>query len=95
MINKDEIKSELKIQLDNLFSKIEELEVKKNEAKGEAKALYAEKLEDLKNTKDELKDQYESLLEASEEKWEEIKSSVSDSLDSFKEGFSKLGDLFK
>lgn len=94
-MNKEEIKSELKGQLDKLFTKIDELEVKKDEATGEAKALYAEKLQDLKDTKEDLKTKYDSLLEASEEKWEEIKDSLSDSMESFKEGFSKLGNLFK
>ncbi|MFK7755630.1 MAG: hypothetical protein AB8B53_01720 [Flavobacteriales bacterium] len=94
-MNKEEVKTELKGQLDKLFVKIDELEAKKDQATGEAKELYSEKLQDLKDTTIDLKTKYDSLLEASEEKWEEIKDTLSDSLSSFKEGFSKLGDMFK
>ncbi len=94
-MDKENIKSEIKNNIDVLFDKINELEAKKDEAVGEAKEKYAEKLEELKATKENLSAKYDEIMDASEEKWEELKDSLSSSLDSFKEGFSKIGNLFK
>jgi hypothetical protein len=94
-MDKEKFKNKAKDSIDEIFAKIDELEVKKDKAIGEAKIEYEEKLAELKSKKIELQAKYDKLVEASEENWEEVKVAFSSASESFKEGFSKIASLFK
>lgn len=94
-MDRENFKTKAKESIDDIFAKIDELEVKKDLAIGQAKAEYEEKLVELKLKKDELVAKYDSLFAATEENWEEVKEAFSSASDSFKEGFSKIASLFK
>jgi hypothetical protein len=94
-MDKEKFKNKAKDSIDEIFAKIDELEVKKDKAIGEAKIEYEEKLAELKTKKIELQAKYDKLVEATEENWEEVKVAFSSASESFKEGFSKIASLFK
>ena len=94
-MDRENFKNKAKESIDDIFTKIDELEAKKDLAIGKAKAEYEEKLVELKSKKDELVAKYDSLLAASEENWEEVKGAFSSATESFKEGFLKIASLFK
>jgi uncharacterized protein YdcH (DUF465 family) len=94
-MDREKFQSKAKKTIDEIFDKIEELEVKKNKAVGKTKAGYEENIAELKVKKLELQARYDKLAEATEENWEEVKEAFSSALDSFKEGFSKIASLFK
>jgi outer membrane murein-binding lipoprotein Lpp len=92
-MNKEDFKTKAKNSIDDIFAKIDALEVKKDSVKGDTKAEYEEKLNNLKTKKKELQVKYDALVNAHDEKWEDVKSAFSSSTDSFKEGFSKIASL--
>ena len=94
-MDKESFKNKAKNSIDEIFAKIEDLEIKKNEAKADVKETYEKKLAELKSKKSELQKRYDDLLHASEDKWEEVKNAFTSSSESFKEGFSKIASLFK
>ena len=81
--------------IDEIFAKIDELEVKKDKAIGEAKIEYEEKLAELKTKKIELQAKYDKLVEATEENWERLKLHFLLRRNPLKRGFSKIASLFK
>lgn len=93
-MNRNEFKTNAKKSIDNLFSKIEELEAKKDKASAETKAKFGEQLSALKASQKDLMEKYKNMSEASEEKWEETKAAFSAASESFKEGFEKIKSLF-
>jgi len=93
-MNREQFKEEAKQNIDRIFTRIEELEAKKDEAGEHVKEEYEEMLDWLNQKKSDLETKYHELTNASDEKWEEVRSAFSSAADSFKEGFSKIGDLF-
>ena len=83
-MKRDEFKANAKKSIDEIFAKIEELEAKKDEVKGEAKTRYKEKLDELKRKKDELEAKYKNIEEVSEAKWEEAKNAFYSAYNRFK-----------
>ncbi|MFW5850857.1 MAG: hypothetical protein ACOCWB_01405 [Bacteroidota bacterium] len=84
-----------KQKIDDIFVKIEELELKKDRVKDDAKESYNKKIAELQKKKGDLQSKYDELLNAAEDKWQESSSVFSASADYFKKGFSELGNLFK
>jgi uncharacterized protein YicC (UPF0701 family) len=94
-MNREKLKQDAKDSIDTLFSKIEELEKKKDSVKEEYKAKYDEKIKELKSKKADLQIKYETLIASTEEKWKEAQVDFSAAADSIKAGFSKITGLFK
>lgn len=94
-IDREIFKKRAKKSIDNIFAKIDKLDVKKDMVKEKAKAEYKEIMADLKSKKADLQAKYKKLENATEDKWEEVKKTFSVAADSFEEGFSKIGSLFK
>lgn len=88
-----EIKEKAKLELDEIFSKIEELERKKDQAKSVSRAKFDVKLAELNLKKAELQAKYDDLKTASEAKLDEMKEVFSKSADHFKQGLKELGTL--
>jgi len=88
-------KEKAKKSIDDLFARIDDLDLKKEKFQGEAKFKYDEKITQLKTKRAELQQKFQNMKDASPEKWEEAKEAFNKSLDSFKAGLSKLGELFK
>jgi ABC-type phosphate transport system auxiliary subunit len=84
-----------KQKIDDIFAKIEELELKKDKVQTEARETYNKKIAELNTKKTELQAKYDDLLNSAEDKWEESSSVFSASAEHFKKGFSELGNLFK
>lgn len=87
-------KESAKNEIDKIFTKIEELEAKKDHAKSETKEKYNKRIAELKIKKEELQSKYNKLADTTEDNWEEAKKSFSDSLDNLKHGFKELFSLF-
>jgi hypothetical protein len=94
-MDRENFKNKAKQSIDEIFAKIDELEAKKDKALEGAKVEFEEKINELKAKKDELTAKYNMLMDSSDENWEEVKSAFSSASESFKEGFSKIGSLFK
>lgn len=93
-MNKAELKNKAKTTIDEAYSKISELEGKRDQITGDLKSEFDEKISLLKAKGEELKSKISSLEDEGEDKWDEVKDILADSMDSFKEGFAKLGKLF-
>ena len=94
-MEREEFKQKAKQSIDDIFARIEQLEAKMDKAKADAKGKYKDEIEELKLKKADLQSKYEKLENAVEDKWEEVKNAFIESAPSFKEGFSKLGKIFK
>ena len=94
-MDRENFKNKAKQSIDEIFAKIDELEAKKDKAFEGAKIEYEVKITELKAKKEELTAKYNKLMDSSDENWEEVKNAFSSASESFKEGFSKIGSLFK
>ncbi|MFA6713406.1 MAG: hypothetical protein WCR82_05950 [Bacteroidales bacterium] len=94
-MDRETFKNKAKESINEIFAKIDKLELKKDNAVGKVKEEYEETLTDLKVKKVELQKKYDKLMTSTEENWEEVKESFSSASDSFNEGFSKIGSIFK
>jgi hypothetical protein len=94
-MEREEFKQKAKQSIDDLFTRIEQLEAKMDKAKDDAKVKYKDEIEELKLKKADLQAKYEKLENAVEDKWEEVKNAFIESAPSFKQGFSRIGQLFK
>ena len=94
-MDRNTFKEKAKKGIDDLFSKIDEFELKKEKVQGDAKVKYEEGIAQLKIKRVELQQKFQNMKDASPEKWEEAKEAFNKSLGSFKAGLSKLGELFK
>jgi chromosome segregation ATPase len=94
-MEKEEFKQKAKQTIDDIFAKIDELQIKMDKAKAETKVKYKNEIEELKKKKAELQTRYDKLEDVVEDKWEDVKKAFSESAGSFKEGFSRLGKIFK
>ena len=92
-MNRQEFKEKAKKTLDDVFSKIEDLEKKSERVSEKAKTEFNEEIAELKMQKAKLEKKYHDLENAGEEQWEKAKSVFKESSESFKEGFEKLGKL--
>ena len=90
-----ESREKAKKSIDALFAKIDELEQKSEKTSEKTKAKYNEAITDLKLMKSELQAKYKALEHSSEKDWEEKKAVFNSSMESFKEGFSKISQIFK
>ncbi len=94
-MEREEFKQKAKQAIDDVFSEIEKLELKMSKARADAKVKYADDIENLKKKKAEMESLYNKLENNVEEKWEEIRTAFIESAPSFREGFSRLGRIFK
>jgi phage host-nuclease inhibitor protein Gam len=94
-MDRDKFKKEAKRTIDDIVSKIDAMEARKNQAKADTKAEYEKKLATLKAKREELQTKYNAMADAADDQWEEAKEAFSAASGSFKEGLSKLGSLFK
>lgn len=94
-MNKTEFKKKAKAQIDNLFSKIEDLEKKKDTVESSMKIQFQEKIESLKDSKVHLQNKYANLADEVDDKWEDVKTAFSSAAGSFEEGINDLSSLFK
>lgn len=90
-----EFKAKAKKKIDDLFSKIEELEDRKEQLKDDVRKEYEQHIFDLKVKKAELEMEFNALEQETEDKWESVKQSFSASAESFGEGLAKIGSFFK
>lgn len=89
-MNRDKFKDDAKKVIDELFKKIDDLEMKKNNVQESAKAQYEQQIADLKAKKEELKKSYNQLLDTTEGNWDEAKKSFTQSTEHFKNGLKEL-----
>ncbi|MFP4556960.1 MAG: hypothetical protein ACLFNU_08835 [Bacteroidales bacterium] len=94
-MTREEFKEKAKQGLDDLFTKIDELDKKKDLVSDDLKNSYHEQIEELNKRKHELKSKFLKLMGASENDWEEHKNSFNSTYDTFKEGYYKLSSFFK
>ncbi len=94
-MDKQAFKQKAKQSIDHLFTKIDELEAKKEQAQGDAKMAYENTIKEMKTRKKELQAKYDELSTATDEKWEEVKMAFSAATDSFQEGLGKIATLVR
>ncbi|TVQ51370.1 MAG: hypothetical protein EA362_00445 [Saprospirales bacterium] len=92
-MNRQEFKEKAKKTLDDVFSRIEDLEKKSKSASQKARYEFNEEIAELKIQKAKLEKKYHELEDVGEEQWEKAKSIFKESSESFKKGFEKLGKL--
>lgn len=93
-MDKQEFKAKADKVIDELFTKIQELDEKKDKVEGELKEEYREKIAELKEKRDHLKAKYDALEDVAEDKWDDVKEAFTAASHSFREGLSKLGTIF-
>jgi hypothetical protein len=91
-MNKEELKANAKQQIDEVFTKLDEMEAKSGQVSAEMKQTYNEQLDKLRTKKKELDMKYAELQQASEDKVEELGQAFSESKNYFKEGYRKLNE---
>jgi len=94
-MDKEALKREAKQKIDDVFTKIEELEAKKDQFSSEMRDDYEQRIAQLRSKRDDLMAKYEELQQASESKVAEVKSAFDSAAKSFEEGFSKIASIFK
>lgn len=94
-MDKQKFKAEANAAIDNIFSKIEKLEQKRDDLNDSVRQKYDKQLAELNKRKTEMKEQLENIQQSSEENWEETKEIFSESMEHYKAGFAELGKLFK
>jgi len=94
-MEREEFKAKAKQTIDDVFTRIDKLEAKMNKAKADSKVKYKTEIDELKLKGAELQDKYNKLEDVVEEKWEEVKTAFQESVPSFKQGFSRLGSIFR
>ena len=101
-MDKEKFKEEAAKAIDEIFAKIDELEVKTEKLKAqndrafvEAKEEYEKKIAQLKLKKEDLMLQYSKLQNSTDDEWDDIKLAFSSASESFKDGFSKIASIFK
>ncbi len=93
-MNRDELKGKAHKAVNKLFNQLDELDAKKDELSGKAKAEYAEKREALAKKKVELQAKYKELEGASGESLDDLKIALDKSVESFKEAFGNIKTHF-
>ena len=94
-MDKLKFKAEANAAIDNIFSKIEKLEHRKDSLNDNVRQKYDKQIAALNKRKTEMKQQLEELQQSSEDNWEEAKEIFSESMEHYKAGFAELGKLFK
>jgi DNA-binding transcriptional regulator GbsR (MarR family) len=94
-MDKQEFKQKAKKSIDNILVKINDLEIKKNNAREDVKDKYHERIEELKAGKEHLLEKYNWLIESADEKWEESKISFTNAFDSFNNKLADIAALIK
>lgn len=89
-MERDKFKDDAKKMVDDIFNKIDEMEMKKDKVKDSAKERYMNQVAELKTKKNELKKSYENLLETTEGNWDDAKKSFTQSTNHFKKGLQEL-----
>lgn len=90
----EDLKQNMKQNIDDIFEKLEEHEAKKNQLNDEAKRQYQEKISALQTKKTELNQFYQQALTSTDDKMDEIKSAFNQANNHFKAGFNELKQLF-
>lgn len=94
-MDREKFRAEAKKTLNEFNEKISILEAKAKKAQANLRADFDEKIDELKVKRDKVKERYDKLSGATDEKWVEVKAAFSAASDDFREGFSKLGSIFK
>ena len=94
-MEREEFKQKAKQSIDDIFARIEKLEAKMDKAKADARVKYKDEIDELNRRKMEMQSMLDKVENAVEYKWEEVKAAFNESAPSFKEGFSRLGKIFK
>ena len=66
-----------------------------DKVKADAKLKYKDEIEELRKKKADLESSIDKLENVVEDKWEDVKNAFNESAGSFKEGFTRLGKIFK
>ena len=93
-MNKEDLKREMNNTIDDLASKINEMEAKKDHVKQEAQSKYHSTLQMLREKKLDLKTKYDDIENTSGDKWQEIKNSLDSAKDYFKKGVNEMASAF-
>jgi len=94
-MTREEFKEKAKQGIDELFTKIDELEKKKDDVTDDLKNSYNDQISELNKRKEELKLKFLKLMGATDQDWEEHKNSFDSTYATFKEGYYKLSSFFK
>jgi hypothetical protein len=94
-MDKQKFKAEANAAIDNIFSKIQKLEQKRDDLNDNLRQKYDKQMAELNKRKTELKEQLENIQQSAEDNWEETKEIFSKSMEHYKAGFAELGNLFK
>ncbi|MGI6074224.1 MAG: hypothetical protein ACOYEA_06260 [Fermentimonas sp.] len=98
-MKKDEFIQRTHELIDELSEHIDNLEIKANEIKEDAKVEYAEQIENLKDLRDKLSSKLEEYECIADTKWDIIKESAGnffeDVAKSWKENFSNVSEAFR
>jgi DNA repair exonuclease SbcCD ATPase subunit len=89
-MDKQEFKQKAKQKIDDVFTRINQLEAKKDKIADSMKSSYETQLAELRKQKQELEKSYHQMEETSGERWDEARQHFSQSAEAFKEGVSKL-----
>lgn len=82
-MKREEFQEQAKQKIDDIFRKIDELEVKKEAASESVKEKIGEQIEALKQKKNDLLEKFDNLKEASAESWEDLKEAFTESTEVF------------
>ena len=88
MSKRDTYVAKIKLELDDLNSKVDELEAKAKDAKEEARAKYKEELAKLRHQSTLAKAKLEELKAAGENTWESLTSEMEKVRDAFTHSFN-------
>ncbi len=90
MPGKENRKRQLKDHIDEVESKIAEMDKKMLKAEGELETYYEEALQKLKEVRSLADVQLERLHEAGEDAWDELKDDVDDAIDRLRSNLNSL-----
>ncbi len=94
-MERNEYRENVKKAIDEIFDQIEVLKTKADNASEEVKQEYHQKIKELELLRDQMENKLQEIANAADDKWDDVKKTVNSSFESFREGFQKLGDLFK
>jgi dTDP-4-amino-4,6-dideoxygalactose transaminase len=94
-MEKEKFRIKAKDTVDNVFNKIEEMEMKRNHVSQNMKAKYDEQIAALKAKYNDLEEQYKKLQLESGQAWNDSKQKFSESADYFKSGLAKIAEIFE
>jgi F0F1-type ATP synthase membrane subunit b/b' len=98
-MKKEEFKNKAQSVLDELSSRIDEMETRANEIADDAKEEYYKQLDNLKELKSQLSTKLDEFDKIADSKWDVVKESAGEFFNSvssdWKESYAKIVDAFK